>query len=280
MRLFAERKVPFDSHGFRHIQVRFPSRDGTQIPMFLVGRPEALESGAHSTIMTSYGGYGIPVTPQFSVFVAFLIEQGCVFALPNIRGGSEFGDGWHQAAKRHRRQVAFDDFIAAAEWLIRNGRTASHKLAIFGGSNSGLLVGAAMTQRPDLFRAVVCMVPMLDMLRYHLFDNAHVWKDEFGTAADPEDFTALLGYSPYHNVRDHTEYPATMIISGDADQNCNPLHARKMAARLQAANVSNHPILLDYSPYRGHSPVLPLTDRVEALTDRMAFLCDQLQLTV
>jgi prolyl oligopeptidase len=280
MRLFAERKVPFDSYGFRHIQVRFPSRDGTQIPMFLVGRPEALESGAHSTIMTSYGGYGIPVTPQFSVFVAFLIEQGCVFALPNIRGGSEFGDGWHQAAKRHRRQVAFDDFIAAAEWLIRNGRTASHKLAIFGGSNSGLLVGAAMTQRPDLFRAVVCMVPMLDMLRYHLFDNAHVWKDEFGTAADPEDFTALLGYSPYHNVRDHTEYPATMIISGDADQNCNPLHARKMAARLQAANVSNHPILLDYSPYRGHSPVLPLTDRVEALTDRMAFLCDQLQLTV
>jgi prolyl oligopeptidase len=230
--------------------------------------------------MTSYGGYGIPVTPQFSVFVAFLIEQGCTFALPNIRGGSEFGDGWHQAAKRHRRQVAFDDFVAAAEWLINNGRTAPHKLAIFGGSNSGLLVGAAMTQRPDLFRAVVCLVPMLDMLRYHLFDNAHVWKDEFGTAEDPADFTALLGYSPYHNVRDNTEYPAAMIISGDADQNCNPLHARKMAARLQAANVSNHPILLDYSHYRGHSPVLPLSERVEALTDRMAFLCDQLHLTV
>lgn len=277
---FADRKVPFDADRFRKVQVRFPSRDGTEIPMCLVGRRQALESGVHPTIMTSYGGYGIPVTPQFSVFVAFLIERGCVFALPNIRGGSEFGAGWHEAAKRHRRQVAFEDFIAAAEWLIHSGRTDARKLAIFGGSNSGLLVGAAMTQKPHLFRAIVCLVPMLDMLRYHLFDGARVWKDEFGTAEDPEDFRALLSYSPYHNVRDNTEYPATMIVSGDRDQNCNPLHARKMTARLQAANVSNYPIFLDYSPYRGHSPVLPLNERVEALTDRMAFLCDQLQLTV
>jgi len=280
MKLFAERKIPLDADSFGHILVRFPSRDGTQIPMFLVGRREALESGAHPAIMTSYGGYGIPATPQFSVFVAFLIERGCLFALPNIRGGSEFGAEWHQAARRHTRQVAFDDFIAAAEWLIGSGRADPGKLAIFGGSNSGLLVGAAMTQRPDLFRAVVCMVPMLDMLRYHLFDNAHVWKDEFGTAENPKDFRALLSYSPYHNVRDNTEYPATMIISGDRDQNCNPLHARKMTARLQAANVSKHPILLDYNHCRGHSPVLPLSERVEALTDRMSFLCDQLQLTV
>ena len=278
MKLFAEQKVPLDPDGFRYIQVRYPSRDGAQIPMFLVGRREALELGTHPTIMTSYGGYGIPVTPQFSVFVGFLIEHGCMFALPNIRGGSEFGADWHQAAKRHARQRAFDDFIAAAEWLINRGRTDPEKLAIFGGSNSGLLVGAAMTQRPDLFRAVVCLVPMLDMLRYHLFDDAHVWKDEFGTAEDPEDFAALLGYSPYHNVWDNTEYPATMIISGDADQTCNPLHARKMTARLQAANASCHPILLDYSRYRGHSPVLPLSERVESLTDRMAFLCDQLGL--
>jgi len=176
--------------------------------------------------------------------------------------------------------VAIDDFIAAVEWLIETGRTEPHKLAIFGGSNSGLLVGAAMTRRPDLFRAVVCMVPMLDMLRYHFFDNAHVWKGEFGTAEDPEDFVALLSYSPYHQVQDGTAYPATMLVSGDSDQNCNSLHARKMTARLQAANVSGHPILLDYSCYRGHSPVLPLSQRIEALTDRMAFLCDQLQLTV
>lgn len=278
--LWAERKVPFEAERFRHIQVWFPAKDGTLIPMFLVGRQDVLEGGAHPTIMTSYGGYGVSMTPQFSVFVAFLMEWGCLFALPNIRGGSEFGAEWHNAARRRNRQVAFDDFLAAAEWLVETGRTQPKKLAMFGGSNSGLLVGAAMTQRPDLFRAVVCMVPMLDMLRYHLFDNAHVWKDEFGTAEDPEDFAALFRYSPYHNVRDGTAYPATMIVSGDSDQNCNPLHARKMTARLQAANESDYLVLLDYSRHRGHSPVLPLSERTEALTDRMAFLCDQLQLSV
>lgn len=277
---WAERTTPFDGRSYCHTQVWFPAKDGTQIPMFLVGRREVIEGGTHPTIMTSYGGYGVSMTPQFSVFVAFLIERGCLFALPNIRGGSEFGTQWHEAAKGRHRQVAFDDFLAAAEWLVEAGRTESHKLAIFGGSNSGLLVGAAMTQRPDMFRAVVCMVPVLDMLRYHMFNNAKVWKEEFGTADDAEDFTALLGYSPYHKVRDGTAYPATMMISGDSDQKCNPLHARKMTARLQAANVSGHPIFLDYSRHRGHSPVLPLSDRIEALTDRMAFLCDQLQLTV
>jgi prolyl oligopeptidase len=277
---WATRKVPFDSQRFTHTQVWFPAKDGTRIPMFLVGLRGRLDAGPHTAMMTSYGGYGVSMTPQFSVFVAFLMEQGCLFALPNIRGGSEFGIEWHDVAKRRSRQVAFDDFIAAAEWLIQNGHATSDRLAIFGGSNSGLLVGAAMTQRPDLFRAVVCMVPMTDMLRYHLFDKAHMWKDEFGIAEDPEDFAALMGYSPYHNVRDGIAYPATMIVSGDSDQNCNPLHARKMTARLQAANASDGPIMLHYSRYRGHSPVLPLSDRVEALTDRMAFVCDQLQLKV
>jgi len=277
---WAKRAIPFDSSAFDHIQVRYASKDGTQIPMFLVGRREVLEGGCHPAIMTSYGGYGVSMTPQFSVFVAFLTERGCLFALPNIRGGSEFGAEWHQAAKRRNRQTAYDDFLSAAEWLIQTGRTTAAKLAIFGGSNSGLLVGAAMTQRPDLFRAVVCMVPMLDMLRYHLFDNAHVWREEFGTADDPEDFTVLAKYSPYHQVREGVAYPATMIVSGDADRNCNPLHARKMTARLQAANASPYPIFLDYSPFRGHSPVLPLSARIDALTDRMAFVCDQLQLPV
>ena len=276
--LWAERTVAFDPRNYSHTQVWFTAKDGTRIPMFLVGRREAIEGGPRPTIMTSYGGYGVSMTPQFSVFVAFLIERGCLFALPSIRGGSEFGVEWHNAAKRRNRQVAFDDFLRAAEWLIETGRTEPRKLAIFGGSNSGLLVGVAMTQRPDLFRAVVCMVPMLDMLRYHLFDHAHIWKEEFGTSEDHQDFAALMSYSPYHRVHDGVAYPATMIISGDADQNCNPLHARKMTARLQAANVSEHPIFLDYSRLRGHSPVLPLGDRVEGLTDRMAFLCDQLEL--
>lgn len=278
-RLWWEPKLPFDQREFSCAQVWFTAKDGISIPMFLVGHRDVLESGSRPVIMTSYGAHGVSMTPQFSVFVAFLMERGCLFALPNIRGGSEFGCEWHRAAQRRHRQVAFDDFLAAAEWLIQTGRTEPGKLAIFGGSNSGLLVGAAMTQRPDLFRAVVCIVPMLDMLRYHLFDNAHVWKEELGTADDSADFEALLAYSPYQRVHDGTAYPATMMISGDSDQNCNPLHARKMTARLQAANVSEQPILLDYSQFRGHSPVLPLKDRIEALTDRMAFLCEQLQLS-
>ena len=276
--LWAKRSIPFDSTDFSHSQIWFPSKDGTRIPMFLVGRRDVLKKSGNPTIMTSYGGYGVSMTPQFSIFVAFLMERGCLFALPNIRGGSEFGVAWHNAARRRNRQTAYDDFLCAAEWLFKTGRTAPGKLAIFGGSNSGLLVGAALTQRPDIFGAVVCMVPMLDMLRYHLFDNAHVWKDEFGTVDDPDDFAVLAKYSPYHQVRDGVAYPATMIVSGDADRNCNPLHARKMTARLQTANVSEHRIFLDYSKFRGHSPVLPLCERIEALTDRMAFLCDQLQL--
>jgi prolyl oligopeptidase len=278
--MWVKKTVPTGPTDVDHMQVWYRSKDGTRIPMYLVGRKEVLAGGCHPAIMTSYGGYGVSMTPQFSVFVAFLIERGCLFSLPNIRGGSEFGAAWHEAAKRRNRQTAYDDFLSAAEWLIATGRTAASKLAIFGGSNSGLLVGAAMTQRPDLFRAVVCMVPMLDMLRYHLFDNAQVWSEEFGTAEDRDDFEALRRYSPYHQVRDGVAYPATMIVSGDADRNCNPLHARKMTARLQAANSSGQSIFLDYSPFRGHSPVLPLSERVEALTDRMAFLCEQLQLTV
>ena len=278
--LWAKRSIPFNSANYSHSRVWYPSKDGTSIPMFLVGRREVLERGGNPTIMTSYGGYGVSMTPQFSVFVAFLMERGCLFALPNIRGGSEFGVEWHNAAKRRNRQTAYDDFLSGAEWLIKTGRTAHGKLTIFGGSNSGLLVGAALTQRPDLFRAAVCMVPLLDMLRYHLFDNAHVWRDEFGTVDDADDFAALAKYSPYHQVQDGVAYPATMLVSGDADRHCNPLHARKMTARLQAANFSERPIFLDYNKARGHSPVLPLTDRVEALTDRMAFLCDQLGLSV
>jgi prolyl oligopeptidase len=278
--LWAKRCVPFGSGNYGHTQVWSTSKDGTRVPMSLVGRRDLLAGGNHPVIMTSYGGFGVSVTPQFSVFVAFLMERGCLFALPHIRGGSEFGVAWHEAAKKHSRQNAHDDFLGAAEWLIAAGRAWPEKFAIFGGSNSGLLVAAAMTQRPDLFRTVLCMVPMLDMLRYHLFDNAHVWREEFGSADDLDDFLALANYSPYHQVRSGTAYPATMIVSGDADQNCNPLHARKMTARLQAANSSGYPILLDYSRFRGHSPVLPLRERINALTDRLAFLCDQLQLPV
>ena len=278
--LCLETKVPLDRSRYRHAQIWYPAKDGTNIPMFLLGRSDVFESGERRpAILTSYGGYGTPITPKFSIFAVILMELGCLFALPSIRGGSEFGFEWHSQAKRRKRQTAFDDFLSAAEWLIATGRTTPDRLAIFGGSNSGLLVGAALTQRPELFRAVVCIAPLLDMLRYHLFDNAHVWKEEFGTADDPDDFRALLGYSPYHQVRDGAGYPAALIVSGDCDNICNPLHARKMTARLQAASRSAHPILLDYQPHRGHSPVLPLSE-IQGLTDRLAFLCDQLHLLV
>ncbi len=277
--LWSKSESPIGASDFLQIQVWFTAADGTQIPMFLVGRRDVLEGAARPAIMTSYGGYGLSMAPQFSVFATYLMEQGCLFALPGIRGGSEFGMEWHSAAKRRNRPVAFTDFICAAESLIATGRTAPGKLAIFGGSNSGLLVGVAMTLRPELFRAVVCIAPLLDMLRYHLFDSAHLWKDEFGTADDPDDFAVLSNYSPYHRVTDGTFYPAIMFISGAADQNCNPMHARKMTARVQAANNSPHPIILDYHEFRGHSPVLPLSERIEALTDRLGFLCDQLELS-
>jgi prolyl oligopeptidase len=227
--------------------------------------------------MTAYGGFGVSSTPQFSVLVTILVEAGFLFALPNIRGGSELGVQWHQSAKRRNRQVAFDDFLAAARWLIATGKTTARKLAIFGGSNSGLLVAACMTQEPELFGAVLCMVPLTDMVRYHLFDAAHVWNAELGTSVDPDDFAALWKYSPYHAVRNGVSYPATLIVSGDADQNCNAMHARKMTARLQAANRSSRPIVLDYQVHRGHSAVLPLSTRIEALTDRLSFLWQQIQ---
>lgn len=277
---WSQKASPSASDSYPHVRVWYRSKDGTRIPMYLVGRPDVIGRSDNPTIMTSYGGYGVSMTPQYSVFVAYLMEKGCLFALPNIRGGSEFGPDWHNAAKRRKRQTAIDDFLAAGEWLIQTGWSASSKLAVFGGSNSGLLVGAAMTQRPDLFRAVLCMMPLLDMLRYHLFDGAHVWINELGTAEDPNDFAALSKYSPYHRIKNQVAYPATMVVSGDADRNCNPLHARKMIARLQSANASQYPIFLDYSKLRGHSPVLPLRERIDALTDRLAFVCDQLQLAI
>lgn len=278
--LWSKRTIPFDSGQYGHMRIWFSSKDGTRIPIYLVGRCDILDEGCHPAILTSYGAYGISATPQFSVLVAFLLEHGCLFALPSIRGGSEFGAQWHQAAQGRNRQVAFDDFLSAAEWLITSKRTVPEKLAIFGGSNSGLLVGAALTQRPDLFRAVICIAPLLDMLRYHLFEPRLAWRQEYGIAQDAQDFAALAQYSPYHKVRIGVPYPAVMLVSGEMDRNCHPMHARKMTARLQAASSSGFPVLLDYSELRGHAPVLPLSKRISSLTDRLAFLCDQLRLTV
>ena len=203
-----------------------------------------------------------------------------MFAVPALRGGSELGEEWHRSGMGKLRQNAFDDFIAAAEWLLLRQYSAQGRIAIGGGSNAGLLVGAAITQRPDLFRAAICLGPLLDMTRYHLFDLAAGWAEEYGSPEDEQDFHCLLNYSPYHRVRDGVAYPAVLLISGDADSRCNPMHARKMAARLQAANRSENPILLDYKPAWGHTPVQPLSVKIESLTDRLAFVCRELGVAV
>ena len=246
--------------------------------MFLISNSDLRGNGPLHTFLTAYGGFGKSITPQFTAYGTYLLERGCLLAIANIRGGSEFGEAWHIAAKRTKRQTAINDFISAAEWLIDEGYTVPEKLAIGGGSNGGLLVAAALTQRPDLFRAVVCLGPLLDMLRYHLFDFAGDWIEEYGSAETKTDFKALLDYSPYHKVEAGAAYPAVLIISGDADTRCNPFHARKMTAKLQGATTSNHPILLDYRREWGHTPVQPLTRRIDALTDRLAFLCCELGL--
>jgi prolyl oligopeptidase len=232
------------------------------------------------TFVTGYGGFGSCVTPSFTAFTTFLIEQGVLFAVAALRGGSELGEQWHVAGKRENRQNTFDDFIAAAEWLLSQGRSARGRIAIGGGSNAGLLVGAAITQRPHLFRAAICLGPLLDMLRYHLFDFAAGWADEYGSPDDERDFHSLLSYSPYHRVQHGADYPAVLLISGDADTRCNPMHARKMAARLQAATRSEHPVILDYKPNWGHTPVQPLSTRIDSLADRLAFLCHELGVSV
>jgi len=212
--------------------------------------------------------------------MALWLALGGVHAYAYIRGGGEFGEDWHRAGMREHKHNSFDDFIAAAEGLISNGYTRPERLAIVGGSNSGLLVGAALTQRPELFSAVVCFGPILDMLRYHLFSGGEIGLSEYGCADNPTDTEYLRSYSPYHSVKHGIRYPAALFISGKADTRCHPMHALKMTAKLQAATGSHRPILLDYHEKRGHANLLPLGERIETLTNQFCFLAEQLKLIV
>ena len=274
--VWARVEVPLDSDRFEVKQVKYPSKDGTRVPMFLVHRRRLERDGSHPTLLTGYGGFNISLTPRFSALATTWIEHGGVFAMPNLRGGGEFGEAWHEAGMREKKQNVFDDFLAAAEWLIDRGYTRPDKLAISGGSNGGLLTGAALTQRPELFRAVVCSYPLLDMLRYHQFLVARFWVPEYGSADDPEQFRYLHAYSPYHRVQQGTEYPAVLFITGDSDTRVAPLHARKMCALLQSANGSERPILLRYDTKAGHSRAKPVSKQIEDTADVLSFLFSQL----
>jgi prolyl oligopeptidase len=273
---FARERVPVEKVDVKVEQVWFPSKDGTKVPMFLAHRKDRKLDGNNPTLLTGYGGFQLTMTPGFSALYAWWIEHGGVVALPNLRGGSEFGEAWHEGGMLGKKQNTFDDFIGAAEWLIAKKYTRPEKLAIRGGSNGGLLVGAAMTQRPELFGVVSCAVPLLDMVRYHLFKVARFWVPEYGSAEDAGQLQTILGYSPYQKVKDGVKYPATILITGDADTRVDPLHARKMAARLQKATGSGKPVILHYDTEGGHSQGLPLGKRVKNLGDELAFLTQQL----
>jgi prolyl oligopeptidase len=265
-------EVPVDPSSIEVNQVWYSSKDGTKVPMFLIHKKGLELNGNNPTILASYGGFSVSLTPGFSARAIQWTEMGGIYAIPNIRGGGEFGEEWHEAAMFEKKQNCFDDFIAAAEWLIDNKYTSTPKLACRGGSNGGLLVGAMMTQRPDLFGAVICTYPLLDMVRFHKFLVARFWVSEYGSADDPEQFKYIYEYSPYHNVVEGTEYPATLFITGDADTRVAPLHARKMAALVQAKTGGDAPILLKYDTETGHSGGMPVDKQIEDTADGLSFL--------
>lgn len=271
--LWAKMDFPLNPDEFSVSQVFYPSQDGTRIPMFLVHRKDLALDGNNPTLLTGYGGFNVSQTPVFSRTAAFWIQSGGVYASANLRGGGEYGEAWHQAGMKDKKQNTFDDFIAAAEYLIREGYTRSERLAIQGGSNGGLLVGACLTQRPELYRAVVCAVPLLDMLRFHLFRVARLWIPEYGNPDDPVERAWLEAYSPVHNVREGVRYPALMLTAGASDSRVDPMHARKMAARLQAVG---HDALLRIETEAGHGAGKPLEKVLDETSDIYAFLFREL----
>src|SRR4051812_2902226 len=268
---FGDRGVQFDSDQYETTQVWYPSRDGTRISMFLVGRKGLPRDGNRPVLLTGYGGFNISLTPAFDPSNFVLLEKGGIYAVPNLRGGGEYGEAWHEAGMFQRKQNVFNDFIAAAEWLAASGYSNPKRIAIEGGSNGGLLTAAVMMQRPDLFGAVVCRVPVADMLRYHRFTVGRFWISEYGSADDPTQFPFLYRYSPLHNVVDGTAYPPILITTADTDDRVAPGMAKKFAARLQAAG-HGAPVLIRVETKAGHGAGKPLSKTIEEDADILAFV--------
>lgn len=270
--LFARPEVPFDTSAYETRQIFYTSADGTRVPMFLVHRKGLEPTGDHPVYLYGYGGFNVSLTPRFSPSVLAWIERGGIYAQPTLRGGGEYGEAWHKAGMLKNKQTVFDDFIAAAEWLIDNRWTRPARLAIGGHSNGGLLVGAVMTQRPELFGAALPGVGVLDMLRFHRFTIGWAWVSEYGSADDPEMFQTLLAYSPLHNLKPGTAYPATMITTADHDDRVVPAHSFKFAAALQQAHRGPAPVLIRVETKAGHGAGKPTSKRIEEAADRWAFL--------
>jgi prolyl oligopeptidase len=265
-------ELDFDPGAFEARQVSFQSRDGTRVPMFIVHRTGLVLDGSHPTYLYGYGGFGVSLTPSYSAATVAWLEAGGVYAQPTLRGGGEFGEEWHRAGKLANKQSVFDDFIAAAEYLIRNAYTTPASLGIGGASNGGLLAAAALLQHPALFAAAVVEAGVLDMLRYHRFTVGWAWESEYGTSADPAMFPVLHLYSPVHNVRDGVAYPATLIMTGDYDDRVVPSHSYKFAAAMQARASSAGPVVLRIDRHTGHGAGKPTAKRIAAAADRLAFL--------
>ena len=266
---------PVDSDAFDVRQVFYPSKDGTKIPMYLIAKSGTPADGSVPGLLYGYGGFNIALTPSYSTWIFPWIEAGNLLAIANLRGGSEYGEEWHKAGMLGNKQNVFDDFIAAGEYLKAEGYVDPERLVIHGRSNGGLLVGAALTQRPDLWRAAVSGVPLLDMLRYDRFRMAKLWVSEYGSAENAEDFQWLHAYSPYHRVEQGQSYPATLIYTADSDSRVDPMHARKMVARLQAATSGKAPILLRYEESAGHGRGKPLHKIVDEWADIWSFIFAQ-----
>jgi prolyl oligopeptidase len=273
-------KVRFDSADFEERQVFYPGKDGTKIPMTLAYRKGLALDGTNPALLYGYGGFGISLVPTFNPTRVAWMEMGGIYAVANLRGGGEYGEEWHRQAIRSHRQVAFDDFIAAAEWLIAQRYTSTPKLAIYGGSNGGLLVGACLTQRPDLYGAAVALVGVMDMLRFDRFGQGAGWVGDFGSPSDPGDFKALYAYSPYHNVRPGTRYPPTLIITGDHDTRVMPAHSFKFAAAMQAAQSGPAPVLLRVESASGHHGGTTVTQTIDQTADIYAFLVRNLGIRI
>lgn len=276
---FKRVKLGLNEKLFTVKQVWYASKDGTKIPMFLVHKKDLKLNGDNPTLLYGYGGFNINITPGFNRTIVPFLEDGGIYAEAILRGGGEFGEEWHKAGMKNKKQNVFNDFIAAAQWLIKNKYTNSNKLAIFGWSNGGLLVGAATMQRPELFKTAVIGAPVLDMIRYHLFHGGRHWIQEYGSSENRNEIKYLLKYSPYHNVREGRKYPATLILTADKDDRVHPMHAFKMAARLQQVNSSDNPILIRIETKAGHGGAAPVYKFVEQYADMLSFIYWQLGMT-
>ena len=278
--IFRQPKVDFNANEYETKQVFYASKDGTKVPMFITHKKGIKLDGNNPTYLYGYGGFNISLTPSFSVSLLIWLEMGGVYAVPNLRGGGEYGEEWHQAGMKLQKQNVFDDFISAAEWLITNNYTKPAKLAIGGGSNGGLLVGACMIQRPDLFGAALPAVGVMDMLRFHKFTIGWAWVAEYGSSENAAEFATLYAYSPLHNLKPGTAYPATLITTADHDDRVVPAHSFKFAAALQAAHSGNAPVLIRIETKAGHGAGKPTAKIIEEAADKWGFLVRVLDVQV